>query len=413
MKNDLKTYDKLILILLAFTVLVDMFNGYFLNSGINIPISQVYKFILIALIIIRVIPSKDFSFAVLIFCGFQIAPLCGLIKTGDFSAFMNDFIFATKWFTIPLAYFYFKTLFQSSYNSQLLPYFKFMISVAFILLIINQSLGFLGLGKAFYHEGYGNATGTKGFIYAGNELTILTLVLGFIISTYFKHQGKHFKNLFLFIIFLLLAFSMTSKTVLGGVVFVFLIPYLSHVKKYISAKWFKRLVWLFAIGIPILIIGFMIGLQKSGFIDDINRSARVNNHDFLTILLSNRNNFVVEGWEAFTQHYSFIERFFGLGNEYYLSLVNNIAEIDFITWLFSAGIFGLLMLLFIIIYWFLNAQSHKKNKNYPYAQPVFIFLIFICIAANLAGHIFSSGIAAFQIGFTIALIFYKQPKSIA
>lgn len=407
LKLKLRTLDKFILLLISFSILVDMVNGFFIRENVPLPISQVFKFFIILLFLLRLSKTKDFLYVIFIFIGFQIAPVFGLLKTGNFSTYINDVIAATKWFNVPLSLFYFKALFQSKSIKNLLKHLKRMISLSFIFLGLNMILGVLGFGSAFYYEGYGNAAGTKGFIYAGNELTILVLVIAFIMVNHFRYLGKHTHNIFFFIVFLFFAFAITSKTVIGGVALVFLIPYISSIRWKFKKKWAYRIIGIIVLGIPLTVITFYIGIINSGFLQILQQSKRVNG-DFLTILLSNRNNFVVRGWQVFTQDYNWFEKLLGLGEGFYVHKAGDIAEIDFVTLLFSGGFFALMLLLVIILYYFVNAGFLMRIKTYVHAKSVFVFLIFICVAANLAGHIFDSGIAGFFIGFAIALMFYKS-----
>lgn len=393
-----------------------MLNGFFMLNGIPLPISQIFKFLIFILMFIRVLPTKDLGFVLLIFFIFQLGPLIGFFKTRDLSTYLKDFIIAFKWFNVPLSFFYFKTLFQSSKRKTLLPYFKIMIGLSFFFICINQGLGILGFGQAFYHEGYANATGTKGFIWAGNELTILVLSLAFLIFNFYNQQGKHFRNILLFGIFAVLSFTITSKTVLAGVILVFLIPYLSKIRLKIKTRWFRRLVSLLILGIPIVLYGFYYGLRKSGFKENLAYSTKVNQADFWTVLLSNRNNFAIQGWDYFVNYLNFFEKLTGLGEGYYLEIAEEIAEIDFVTLLFSGGILSLVLLLFIIYYWLVNASLLTKQKAFVFAKPVLVFIVFICVAGNTAGHVFNSGIAGFYTAMGVALMFYKisldAPKKI-
>src|SRR5699024_11705754 len=108
-----------------------------------------------------------------IFIGFQVAPLMGLIKSREFSSYLADVVTATKWFVVPLSFFYFKTLFQTKYVDKLYKPLQKLMIVSVSFLTLNMVLGVLGFGSAFYYEGSSMASGTKGFIFAGNELTIL------------------------------------------------------------------------------------------------------------------------------------------------------------------------------------------------------------------------------------------------
>lgn len=396
--------------MISFTILVDMVNGFFIMNAAKLPISQAYKIVLIFLMLLRLYKTKDIFFVIFIFIGFQIAPVFGLLKTGNFSIYLDDVIIAAKWFNVPLSFFYFKTVFQSNYRKKLYWALRNLFKGSFFFLAFNLMLGVLGFGEAFYFEGYGNATGTKGFIYAGNELTILVLAIGFVIASHYRYLKQHKKNILFFIIFLLFSFTITSKTVLAGVVLVFIIPYISVLNLKFKKKWVSRIIILVIVGIPATIAAFYIAITNTGIEKKLQYSAKANNNDFLTTLLSNRNNFVVEGWRHFVQDYSWFEKLVGLGQGFYVARVENIAEIDFVTLLFSAGILGLILLLLVILYYFLNARLLMQYKNYVHAKSVFVFLIFLCIAANLAGHIFDSGIAGFYIGAAIALMFYRNER---
>lgn len=408
MRLKIASIDKIILLLMGFSILVDMINGFFMRELFRVPISQVYKLIVMILMLIRLCPSKNFLSILLIFIGFQVAPMAGLVKTGSLTSYMGNFIVATKWFMVPLSFFYFKTLFQRTPNTKLYPLLRRMIVLSFGFLLLNMILGGLGYGSAFYYDGFPNAAGTKGYIYAGNELTILVLVLGFLISCHCYQKKQHLKNVFFFLVFLVFAFLITSKTVVGGAAIVFLIPYLSSIKWRFSRKWVDWGIGLCVLGIPAFMGAFYYGITKSGFLKTIQYNSTLNT-DFLTLLLSNRNTFVIKGWKVFTEDYNLLEQFLGLGEEYHLSLAGDLAEIDFITILFSNGIFGLSLLLFILLLYFLNSRLLIQKRDYVYARAVFVFLLFICIVANSAGHVFNSGIAGLYIGMAIALMFYKKP----
>lgn len=375
-----------------------------------LPISQTYKSIVIVLMLFRLFFSKDSFFVFLLLIGFQVAPIFGFLKTGDFSIYFQDAIDASRWFTVPLGFFYFKTLFQASYFEKIKIWLKAVVFCALVFLTINLFLGALGYGSAFYFEGYGNEVGTSGFIYAGNELTILILALGFIIGSYLKHKKRHFVFCFIFVLFILFAFLVTSKTVLGGVLVVFAIPWLKSVPTKISKKWLNRIFGFILLGIPLLIYGFYWGILHSGVIKKMETSIRMNEGDLLSTLLSNRDKYLMEGWQVFSEKYSFIHQLFGIGQNYFINSMERSPELDFFTLLFTNGILGLILLLLLIWYWFLNTKTLAWNKNYPFSNQVLLFVIFLVLISNLAGHIFNSAVAGFYIGLAIAMMFYKSKK---
>ena len=407
MKIPVIVLDKLILFLLSLTVLVDMINGFFIMEFVKLPVSQLFKLSVIILILLRLSNYKEIYFALLILTCLQISPLIGLLKTGNFSHYTRDVIVASKWFTVPLSFLFFKNVFQSSHIESLMPWLKRIVVFSFLFIAVNLLLGSLGLGMSFYHHGYGNAVGTKGFIYAGNELSILVLCLAFIIAIYFKERKQLRAVIYFGMIFLLFAFLITSKTVIFGVLLMFLLPWVSSIKRTIKKKWIDYLFLSSLIGTPIVIYIMYFIVINSGFLKKFESSMRRNDNDLLTVFLSNRNNFLEKGIEAFSD-YAWYEKILGLGQNHFLSLAEKIPEIDFFTLLFISGLLGLVTILITIWYYFLNAMHLRKFTKYIYAKHTLIFLIFLIVIANLSGHIFGSGIAAFFIGGSTAMMFLKQ-----
>lgn len=403
-----KTIDRYILFLLSFIVLVDMLNGFFIYHFTKLPISQAFKFLILVLMFFRTFAIKDVWFLIIIFIGFQISPFFGLLKTGNPLQYFKDVTIALKWFTVPLSFFYFKALLLSPHFNQLREKIKKIISKSIKLISFNLVLGIMGLGWAFYHHGYGNATGTKGYIFAGNELTILILAIAFITFSHLKAINKNKQGYMFLILFLFFAFIMTSKTMIGGVLIVYLIPLVANVKLRIKKKQLTRLFVIMIFGLPALSYGIYLGVVKSGFLNDFKYKLYRNDFDLLTAILSNRNNFIEMGLDAFGD-YNFIEKFFGLGQTYYVAQASHTAEVDFFTMLFSGGIIGLIILLSIITVYFYSAIQLMKRREFPQAKSCFLFLIFILVISNLSGHIFGSGIAGFFIGAAIAFMFYKSP----
>ncbi|MBC2838236.1 O-antigen ligase family protein [Robiginitalea sp. SC105] len=392
---------------MGYIILIDMVNGLFLMQDFALPISQGIKFILLLLFLVRLSPTGDFTFAILLIVFFQLSPVAGLIRNGDFSAYFGDVVFAAKWINVPLSYLYFKCLFQSAYADTIQSSIKRMVGRNFIFLCVNMALGALGLGMSFYFHGYANAVGTKGFIYAGNELTILVLSLHFIIGSYWYYKQEYRKYLGLFLVFLAISFLITSKTVLIGVLVVGAIPIIASLRQRIHKKWINRISALVLFGTPIFLALIYLGVTRSGVIDKIQYSLERNNFDLLTVVLSNRNRFVAEGWDVFSRDFSWFGQLFGFGQHHHLYLSGHSAEVDFFTILFASGLLGLLFLLILLLFWLLNAQKLMKTSGYVLAKNTWLFLLFLILVANLAGHIFGSGIAGIFIGLSIALMHFK------
>src|SRR5699024_5253380 len=196
---------------------------------------------------------KEFGFLLFLFMVFQVAPLLGYFKTHDASALYKDVVVATKWFNVPLSFFYFKTVLQSPQLNKIKKFIKRFLKMSFGFLSLNMLIGLLGFGVAFYYEGYPHAVGTRGLIYAGNELAILNVSMAFIAASYYKEKQKYLHYGLFFILFMVFAFLMTSKTVMAGTVIVFTLPWISTIKKSFSKKWVQRLFYFFLIGLPVLV----------------------------------------------------------------------------------------------------------------------------------------------------------------
>lgn len=407
MKINISALDRIILTLLGYVVLVDMVNGFFAMELTKLPISQAFKFLLLLLFFVRMLPSRDLPYLLLLLFIFQLGPIMGWLKTQDGNALFSDVVVATKWFNVPLSFYYFKNLFQGKQLDGLKKAIHRMVRRSYIFLSINMFLGLLGLGMAFYNHGFSNAVGSRGYIYAGNELTILVLALAFIMGTHLYYNKKYVEWGFTFLVFMIISFLITSKTVLGGTILVFLIPVLSNIRFPIKRIWMERATILVAIAIPIVSFLFYFGISTSGIVDKIAYSMKRNDYDILTVALSNRNNFVRQGWEVYTQEYPFLGKLIGYGQQYHLQLSGHSAEVDFFSLLFASGILGLVTLLVLLLYWIVNAFNLSRIKGYGYARSVLVFVLFLTLVANLSGHIFGSGIAGIFIGMSIAIMFYK------
>ncbi len=410
MKIKIQYVDLLILFLLSYVVLVDMINGFFMMYYVKLPISQTFKFIVLLLFFFRLSFTKDFFTVLLIVMVFLIGPVHGLITSGDLSIFGNDLVVSTKWANVPISFFFFKNVFQSSHFSKVKKSMVKMIRKSVVFIGINLFIGALGFGMAFYNHGYGNAVGTKGFIYAGNELTILILSLAFAVASYYYLNKKTKPFLLCLLLFFVFSFLVVSKTVLLGTVLVFLMPIVSSIKIKVSKKFVRNAFATFIFLIPILVFTAVVGIRNSGIVGRIQGSLKRNNNDLLTVILSNRNNFIKEGWIVFQENFPLTGKIFGYGQKFHLDMAGHLAEVDFLSLLFASGYLGLITLILIIGYWFVNAHHLKKIQSYIFAKSVFLYLLFLVIVSNLSGHIFGSGIAGFFIGFTIALMFYKEPE---
>ena len=153
-------FSKVVFFLFSIYLVVDSINGFMLREGLP-SVSMPYKLMLIFLscalfcLYFHVIYLSVF---ILFFI------LYGVVCFGLSQSFTGmDWLI--KFFSIVFFYHYFKMFFLSKEGGY--DDFLILYSVCFIILSFNVCLGLFGIGYSSYAS---SGLGSKGFIYAGNEL---------------------------------------------------------------------------------------------------------------------------------------------------------------------------------------------------------------------------------------------------
>lgn len=395
------------IILLMFALLpVDMVNGILLKNGINLPISigQFFKLLILFFLFFRFLFYPKLLLVPVILALLLLLPTFYQF----FKGFDEPFIFAdvikiSKYLTPLLSFLFFVSYIKQN-GSQGIEFLFKLVQFSYYILIGNIFLKYLGLGYPMYE--FGNI-GSKGYFYAGNEvsglLVILTSILAFRI---WKNESKFYYLLFAALT-LFAGLTVSSKTGVAGILLVLLIVPLKKPSMKISLKRLLFYISSVVTLVPLSLFLMWRSIQNSDLM--IRLIYFSEKFDFLTFILSNRNVFFKIATENYVEKYDVIEKVIGVGQTKYeyLNVVNTV-EIDILDIFFAYGFIGLLS--FIVLMTFLVIQSIRfsKNGNYPLANfALFVILLLLGISST-AGHIFSSGMAAIFIGLLFALMYYKQ-----
>ena len=409
MSYKLYTYliDRVIFILLFFMLLVDVFNGFLLHKNILLPISisQLYKLIFLTALFSSFIfhGTQKLIYIVLFFSLLVFGPLMGVLFYAN-SGFFSEIVLIFKLLTPLITYFYFRGLINRN-SSFFIRNIKRLIVLDFLIISVNMLLGAFGFGYEQYTSyTTGELIGTIGYFYAGNELSILMIIVFSLIAFL---TWINYKKMYIFIAAFLLLLSLlkaTKAAILGILIVVVAVPFVIGFRKKIH-KYIVTNLLIFII-LPIISYLLYVGVVQTGLYDKILGSFE--KYDILTFIYSNRNNFAVNGWEVFNAQYSFFEQLFGLGQQHFMKLAIKSAEIDVIDMLFYYGYFGLLFLLGLIANMFVKSFVQIRKKSFIFARYSLFMIALLFMISLIAGHTFFSGLAGPFIGLIFALPYFKS-----
>ncbi|MBS7787521.1 O-antigen ligase family protein [Flavobacterium sp. CYK-55] len=403
------THNKInhfILFLLLLVLPIDMINGILLENHVNLPISisQIHKIIILGLMLFKLSfePNKldviFFAFAALF-----IGSLIESFRSLKFGFLFSDFIKVTKYLNIPIAFFYFKGVIKTNDEALLKDIFRF-VRFSYWVLAINISLKVFNLGYPMYD--YGNI-GTRGFFYAGNEISSLLLVTSSIIGyQYWEIEKNRVKFFRFFFLNLFLAILVSSKTVFLGVFIVFLLITTNIRTFKIKINTLKRILFFLLVIFPTIIYSVFKLMAKSAIMVRVQYFWE--KLDFITFVFSSRNLFTLQMFQIYDSTYTLTQKILGGGQNYYESKLKHIIEIDLMDIFFGYGYLGATM--FVLMICFLVAQSSmlKKHLIFPYARLTYFMVILLFVISSIAGHIFNSGIAGNFIGLLFALMYLRK-----
>jgi hypothetical protein len=328
-----------------------------------------------------------------------------IFKSGSISLIFNDSIKITKYLGSFLTFLYFRSIFIS--KSYLLRWIYRWFSFSFLILFINIFLKLFGLGFPMYIMN-SLEIGSKGYFYAGNELSGVLLVL----CSFLLYWHRLFNNKISFIIIailsLLTGIYVTSKTAILGtmIIIIWFFIFDPRGKKISIKKIFSYLLVFFTI-IPLSLYFIIKYLETSALMQRV--SYHWNELDVYTFLLSNRNTFLNDFIKIFKEKYNIFEMILGVGQTTFETLNNDhIIELDFFDIYFVYGLIGVILFISYITFVLIKSYIFSLNKSYSFAQYSKSIATVLIILSFLSGHIFNSGMAAVYIGCVFSLMYYKK-----
>jgi len=403
----IKAVDYTILFLMFALLPIDMLNGFLLKNNINLLISvaQLFKIIILLLIFIRFlfVPKKLF-FAFFTILLLLIPSFIQVINQWSFSFLISDLIKLTRYLMSLFAFLFFVEVIRKNDLSNINMIFN-LVKFSYLILIVNIFIKYFGIGYPIYE--YADI-GSKGFFFAGNELSVLLIILSSIIAFQLWNSDKKTKFYLFLLLNMFAGITISSKTGMLGILIVF---FLIPIKISLIKINFKRLrIFFFSIIIvfPILMIYSWRFIKNSAIFVRLEYFWK--KFDFLTFILSNRNNFVKRAYRKYIDDYSFVEKIIGVGQTKYEMLNGSIVEIDIIDIFFAYGYIGLMLFVFLLLFIIVQVKRFSKFNNYIYANFVFLMILILFAISSFAGHVFSSGMSAVFIGLLFSLMYIRKDE---
>lgn len=360
---------------------IDSLTGYFLNNGNELPISQLFKFILITVLVIRLSHIKKFVFSLSALLIYIAVYLLNLI-------FINEVIgisilLLSKFLTTILIYVYL-CYFKDRYGSVIYHFFiNLVFKYGLLLIIINILLGVLGYGFFTYES---LQLGYKGFFYAGNELgpTVIPIFGYYLFNAYKKHHLYTYIAWSVFLVVLGICIG-TKACIFSPVLLALLIPFIYSNK----LGRIKQTICLMSM---IVLCCVFLGtyLEDTG-IDQIEKIVTNYQENGIEDTISSGRNQYWKQVKNDILHSNGLSFFLGLGG-------GRTVEMDPMDIFFNFGLIGVISIYLIIIIQMLNV--YKTISFHPWNKLVFMVdLILLCLSC-IAGHVIFSSMA----GLYIALI---------
>lgn len=394
------TILSLMLFLFLLFIPMDMLNGLMLRAGLP-SISLIFKsvvLILCALILIKrnkVAPVIFFTLLLFLYFLFHFI----VDGSKSFDSLLAGLIFLVKFLSIFLFYFLFLEI-RNLYGVHPL----YVISlVSFWALSINTVFGLLGYGYGMYGGSPvgQNTIGTRGFIYAGNEIGVALIASASVVMMKLINEGRFAKYSAISIVLLGNSAALASKVpIVGSILIVGFLPTIKVLLSTKGARIKKRVFFYFAA--LFLLLPFISGgviyyaLYESNLIKRL--SFFYDKMDWLSLILSSRNIWAEEALAIYVGEYGLLKKAFGTGLSWSEGVSHsNIVEIDPIDFLMSYGFLGLFIMMSL---WFLLiVDAFKKFSGYG-AYVLFLVLLLMGISVT-AGHLIGSGTA----GYLLAIVF--------
>ncbi len=366
-------YFHILYILFNYLLIIDSINGVLLALGIPLPISMLYKLLIIALLLPSYICQPRHN-GTSFFTSLYIILLSSYFALYiDVDSIFDSLSLYIRFIILPLALWFF-TKGSQDYPELAYHYSKRIIYINAAVICCNIALSMIGIGYTSYGEGIGN----KGFFYAANEVSgLIILLFGLVlfISKILSKKAEFYILAFLFFVF---SVSFGTKTAMGGflIILIYIILNFSRSNK----RYNKIVTYIFlAIFVPLVVY---VGYK---FIDSIGLLERWKyfydkSDDIITFMLSGRNEFWAQEKNEILSH-GFFGILCGIGG-------NRTVEMDPFDVFLNYGVIGV-----VLIYSFWIKMIYNAYKYSKFNQMAKIVLFIDCeliIFSVFTGHIIFS-----------------------
>lgn len=393
LKDNLNDRDRFLISLMSLWLFVDCLNGFFINTGIPIPISPIFKSSIILLIVCcqirykKLIDTAVFFFLYLFSYGI-------IVMFGD-ASFGQSVSLLIKPITTLLIFYYFVFLFRTYKTDLVVKSIIRIFKVNTLVFCSNILLGLVGIGYRSY-EGE-NPMGFCGFFYSPNELSGVVAVIFPLILTYVKVKKTLMAYIATIMLLGIITFLLSTKApLLSLLISVILISYFYGKRKE------KRLVIMITAILFLTVFTYVQSIISSniGIMQRLNYF--IEKEGILFAITSGR----LEYWrEESVDFYNanIIHKIFGLGG-------NRTVEMDIFDILLNCGIIGLFFLL--AIYKKMLFDPFKVKLN-PFTKAVLVSNILLVFMSIISGHILFSSMAGLFIAMSNSLLLSMSSYTIS
>jgi len=394
-------YNVLFFLLVPY-LFVDSLNGALIRQG-YFSISIIYKLLILALMVyyLRSKPLILFVGGVMLFYFIVHTAFLGDPVTAG-----KGLNFLFKFLAIVIFYVFFTQVIRNGNENWIFA----LAAVSFAILAMNLILGVFGFGYPQYYAGAAQGIGSRGFIFAGNELACALVVAGSLIMMRFLSAGRFRAFLFCAVFFVGVSARATSKvTMLSSLILFLVFPAIYGINRKRLGKLNekdKRFIFWVIIIVPLAGFG---AITYALF--QMNLFSRLvyyyHKTDLITVVFSHRNVWVVQALNAFASHYSIPQWLFGDGRGWWAYISGGkIVEIDPIDVLMTYGVSGVVLVYGFFLFVFYRVVKSRNQKN-PYAFYVAFTLFLLMGISFTAGHVIYSGIAGPLLGALMALVCFE------
>ena len=405
--------SRLVFPLLSVFLAVDSLNGFMmLGLGLDASLSAIYKSFLLSILMIYLclfLPRKMIVILVA-FCALslgEIVSVFSLDTNGGKLSFLFQHILKVL---SPLILFYF-LIDRLKRDTDFFARILAVIKINGFIFLSNMLAGYFGLGFSTYGQGGENSVGSKGYFYAGNEISALLVVFCafFVASAYIRNRLNY---ALMSILYISIGFLVSTKTaILASVLLVFLIPALYEGRRIILLNNMTSII--FSLSIMIIFIQAVVIYEAFKNTPIYSRLFFIfENNGVVGLLFSARDMFIGELWSLFVGKSYVFGIFLGHGISYYADFTKYSVEMDMLDMFFWHGLTGVATLMIVFVYLTHWSWAHFANDRYPFARIVLVTNLMLLAISNLSGHIFTSGMLAF-IWPCFAILSYYDPSRLA